>query len=189
MRRNATRRGSNARIAGSAAGAATGVPAVLLGPAAPAGAGAAGGTAVTVGSATVGVMTSGLLVFLPASGWLGFQSLFFLASAASVSAPLGCGLFTNGLGTLVTYTATASAAPKPINPPIITPSMVPPNWSWRCLFGNFIVCIVFCKPYILRGALTPSTASPLCNTCAQAATSAKRADFTASSSTKIRSAS
>ena len=43
--------------------------------------------------------------------------------------------------------------------------------------------------YIRVGANTPSTDRPLCNTCAVAATSARRAFFTVSSSTRMRSAS
>jgi hypothetical protein len=42
---------------------------------------------------------------------------------------------------------------------------------------------------MLWGAETPNTAKPFFNTCAVAATKAKRARLTASSSTKIRSAS
>src|SRR5688572_19021550 len=49
-------------------------------------------------------------------------------------------------------------------------------------------CLISCA-YILRGALTPSTARPLCNTWAVAATSASRALRTCTSSTRMRSAS
>src|SRR6185369_10871414 len=52
-------------------------------------------------------------------------------------------------------------------------------------------CFEFLPPcgYILRGAPTPSTANPLCNTWAVAATRASRACRSFSSSTRMRSAS
>src|SRR3954470_2564482 len=51
----------------------------------------------------------GLAGLRPYSGALGSQSLFFLDSAASCSAVRPWFLLRKGTGTLVTYTATASA--------------------------------------------------------------------------------
>jgi hypothetical protein len=64
------------------------------------GAAAGSGTAVPVTSVAAGG-SAGLGWFLPASGAFGFQSLFFLASTASLSGLRAWLLFMKGTGTLV----------------------------------------------------------------------------------------
>ena len=75
-------------------------------------------------------MALGLAGFLPYSGLLGSQFLFFSASAASCSAVRWGTLSMKGKGTLVMYSATPKAKASPINRPTIMPRKKPPRWEF-----------------------------------------------------------
>ena len=71
-----------------------------------------------------------------------------------------CGtLLTNGIGTLVTYSATPSASARPISRPTISPIGKPP----RCEFHGAQLSCSLDRPLaaMCSGALTPSSAKPV----------------------------
>jgi hypothetical protein len=92
------------------------------------------GVAAAGGGGTMpGAGASGRAGFLPYRGAFGSQFWFLRDSAASCSGVRPWPLLRKGMGTLVTYTATARAAARPSTTPMMTPMMMEP----RCLLSCF----------------------------------------------------
>src|SRR5438105_9974337 len=86
-----------------------------------------GAPGVFDGSITCGPGVAAFAGFLPYSGALGSQSRFLRVSAASCSGVRLWPLLRKGIGTLVTYTATARAAAKPSTTPMMMPTRTLPR--------------------------------------------------------------